>query len=318
MLEKEISQVREKISKWKKEGLKVGFVPTMGALHEGHLSLIKKSVQTCDKTVVSIFVNPAQFGPCEDLDKYPKTLMEDLELCKKAHVDLVFAPSVEEMYPQENKISNDFFTYVIPPYFYVDKLCGKTRTGHFDGVCTVVTKLFNIIQPDFAFFGQKDFQQLVIIKKMVQDLNIPTKIVSCPIIRDESGLALSSRNKYLSQEGKKQALVLNKILNNIRACYNKGIKDINALKETAFEFLNEHHELEYLEFVDKETLEEKPTADDNTVVLIAAKVDKMRGVNDSQSNVNIQNNSVRGVNDSQSNVNIQNNSVRLIDNCFIN
>ncbi len=276
MLEKEISQIRQKISKWKKEGLKVGFVPTMGALHEGHLSLIKKSTETCDKTVVSIFVNPAQFGPSEDLDKYPKTLMEDLELCKKAHVDLVFAPSVEEMYPQENKISNDFFTYVVPPYFYVDKLCGKTRTGHFDGVCTIVTKLFNIIQPDFAFFGQKDFQQLAIIKKTVEDLNIPIKIVSCPIIRDEKGLALSSRNKYLSEENKNQALALSKILNNIRACYNKGIKDVKALSETAFEFLSEHHELEYLEFVDKETLEEKETADENTVVLIAIKVDNVR------------------------------------------
>lgn len=283
MLEKEISQIREKISKWKKEGLKVGFVPTMGALHEGHLSLIKKSIQTCDKTVVSIFVNPAQFAPCEDLDKYPRDLMQDLELCKKANADLVFAPSTQEMYGN-GQISNDFFTYVIPPYFYTDKLCAKSRTGHFDGVCTVVAKLFNIIQPDFAFFGQKDFQQLVIIKKMVKDLNMPVEIISCPIIRDENGLALSSRNKYLSDEQKNDALVLNKILTNIKSCYKKGIREIHALKETAFTFLNKNHELEYLEFVDKETLEEKESADDNTVVLIAAKI----------------------------------NEVRLIDNCFIN
>lgn len=275
MLEKEIFQIRQKVSKWKKKGLKVGFIPTMGALHDGHLSLIKKSVETCNKTVVSIFVNPAQFGPEEDLEKYPRALMQDLELCKNAHVDLVFAPDSKELYGEE-QISNNFFTYVVPPYFYIDKLCGKTRIGHFDGVCTVVAKMFNIIQPDFAFFGQKDFQQLVIIKKMVQDLNFPVEIVSCPIIRDKTGLALSSRNKYLSEEQTKDALVLNKILANIKSCYQKGIIDAELLRETAFSFLNECHELEYLEFVDKETFEEKKEADNNTIVLIAAKINEVR------------------------------------------
>lgn len=276
MLETKIEEIRKKVSEWKKQGLKVGLVPTMGALHEGHLSLIKKSVETCDKTVVSVFVNPIQFGPAEDLDKYPKTLDADLELCRKAGADLVFAPTPTEMYGEGNILSNDFLTYVVAPYFYTDKLCGKTRIGHFDGVCTVVMKLFNIIQPDYAFFGQKDAQQLVIIKKMVKDLNVPVEIITCPIVRDENGLALSSRNNYLSEEGKKEALVLSKILMNIKACYNKGIKDVSALSETALSFLNEHHELEYLEFVDKNTLEGKILADENTLVLIAVKVENVR------------------------------------------
>lgn len=275
MLEKEIKKVKEKILHWKKEGLKIGLVPTMGALHQGHLSLIKKSVETCDRTIVSVFVNPIQFGPSEDLDKYPRTLEADLKLCEEAGVDVVFYPNPEEMYGQGQR-SSDFFTYVVPPFFYVNKLCGKSRGGHFDGVCTVVMKLFNIVQPDFAFFGQKDAQQLVIIKKMVKDLNIPINVISCPIVRDENGLALSSRNKYLSEEGRKEALVLNKILTNIKTCYNNGIKDTKALSETAFDFLNQHHELEYLEFVDKETLEDKVIADDNTLVLTAIRVDNIR------------------------------------------
>lgn len=275
MLKSQIKELRETVNQWKQQGLKVGLVPTMGALHEGHLSLIEKSVETCDKTVVSVFVNPIQFGPSEDLDKYPRTLDADFELCKNAGVDIVFSPTSLEMYG-EGQHSNDFCTYVVPPFFYVNKLCGKSRVGHFDGVCTVVLKLFNIVQPDYAFFGQKDAQQLVIIKKMVNDLNIPVEIVACPIVRAQDGLALSSRNKYLSQEGRKEALALNKILINIKACYNKGVTDVRALSETAFAFLNEHHELEYLEFVDKDTLEDKQAVDENTLVLIACKVDNVR------------------------------------------
>lgn len=276
MLETKIIELRDKISNWKKQGFKVGLVPTMGALHEGHLSLIKKSLETCDKTVVSIFVNPIQFGPCEDLDKYPRTLDSDIKMCEDAGVDMVFAPTSKEMYGEGNILSNDFLTYVVPPFFYVDKLCGKSRLGHFDGVCTVVSKLFNIVQPNCAFFGQKDAQQLVIIKKMVKDLNIPVEIIDCPIVRDENGLALSSRNKYLSKEGKEQALALSRILENIRACYNKGVTDVRSLFETVYGFLNEHHELEYLEFVDKNSLEEKQVADEDTLVLIAVKVDNVR------------------------------------------
>lgn len=284
MLVKTIAEIKNQISEWKKSGLKVGLVPTMGALHEGHLSLIKKSVETCDKTVVSVFVNPTQFGPSEDFNSYPRTLDSDLKICKDAGAEVVFAPTAAEMYGDGKTLSNDFLTYIAPPYFYVDKLCAKTRTGHFDGVCTVVAKLFNIVQPDFAFFGQKDAQQLIIIKKMVKDLNIPVEIIPCPIIRDEKGLALSSRNNYLSEKGKIEALALSKILFNIKACYKKGVNETKALSETALQFLNENHELEYLEFVDKNDLETKKRADDETLVLIAVKVE----------------------------------NVRLIDNCFIN
>ncbi len=276
MLIHTIKEVREQVKKWKKQGLSIGLVPTMGALHEGHLSLIKKAVEKCDKVVVSVFVNPIQFCPGEDLDKYPRTLEQDTKLCDDAGVSIVFAPSPTEMYGEGQIRSNDFLTYVIPPFFYVNKLCGKSRVGHFDGVCTVVNKLFNIVQPDFAFFGQKDAQQLIIIKKMVKDLNIPVEIIPCPIVREETGLALSSRNKYLSQEDKTHALALSKILNNIKNCYKKGITDVEALKETAYSFLNEHHEPEYLEFMNEETLEEVTKADDATRVFIACKVGGVR------------------------------------------
>lgn len=276
MLVHTIKEVRNKIAEWKKEGLKIGLVPTMGALHSGHASLIKKAVETCDKVVVSVFVNPIQFCPGEDYEKYPRTLEEDTKLAEKIGAAMVFAPTPDEMYGKGQRLSNDTLAYVVPPFFYVDKLCGKSRVGHFDGVCTVVAKLFNITQPDYAFFGQKDAQQLIIIKKFVKDLNFPIEIVSCPIVREESGLALSSRNKYLSEEGKKDALVLSKILMNIKNCYDKGITDINALKETAFSFLTEKHDMEYLEFVDKENLEDKTKADNNTLVLIACRVEGVR------------------------------------------
>ncbi len=276
MLVHTIKEVRDKIAEWKKEELKIGLVPTMGALHSGHASLIKKAVETCDKVVVSVFVNPIQFCPGEDYEKYPRTLEEDTKLAEKIGAAMVFAPTPDEMYGKGQRLSNDTLAYVVPPFFYVDKLCGKSRVGHFDGVCTVVAKLFNITQPDYAFFGQKDAQQLIIIKKFVKDLNFPIEIVSCPIVREESGLALSSRNKYLSEEGKKDALVLSKILMNIKNCYDKGITDINALKETAFSFLTEKHDMEYLEFVDKETLEDKTKADNNTLVLIACRVEDVR------------------------------------------
>ena len=276
MLVHTIREVREKVREWKKQGLTIGLVPTMGALHNGHKSLIEKSVAKCDKTVVSVFVNPIQFCPGEDLDKYPRTLEADEKLCSEAGVDIVFAPSPNEMYGEGHIMSNDFLTYVIPPFFYVNKLCGKSRVGHFDGVCTVVNKLFNIVQPDFAFFGEKDRQQLIILRKMVKDLNIPVEIIPCPIIREDSGLALSSRNKYLSEMDRENALALSKILFNIKACYDKGITDVSALTETAYSYLNENHELEYLEFRDADDLEEKKVADDNTIVFIAVKVANVR------------------------------------------
>lgn len=276
MLVHKIDEVRENVKKWKSEGLKIGVVPTMGALHAGHGSLIKKAVENCDKVIVSVFVNPIQFGPSEDFDKYPRTLEADVKLAEGLGADLIFAPSADEMYGEGQRLSNDTLTYVAPPFFYVNKLCGKSRVGHFDGVCTVVMKLFNITQADYGFFGQKDAQQLIILRKMVKDLNVPIELIGCPIVREESGLALSSRNKYLDEQGKKDALALSKILTNIKACYNKGVTDISALKETAFQFLNDAHELEYLEFVDKYDLEDKTTADDNTLVLIACRVQGVR------------------------------------------
>lgn len=276
MLVHKIDEVKAKIGEWKKEGLKIGLVPTMGALHAGHASLIKKAVETCDKVVVSVFVNPIQFCPGEDYAEYPRTLEDDVKLAEGIGADLVFAPTPDEMYGKGQRLSNDTLAYIVPPFFYVDKLCGKSRVGHFDGVCTVVGKLFNITQADCAFFGQKDAQQLIIIKKFVKDLNFNVEIIPCPIVREESGLALSSRNKYLTEDGKKEALVLSKILNNIKACYDKGITDVNALKETAFSFLTDKHDMEYLEFVDKDDLEDKTTADDNTLVLIACRVEGVR------------------------------------------
>lgn len=274
MLLNTIKELREIRKDWK--DLKVGIVPTMGALHEGHLSLIQQAKKSCDKVVVSVFVNPIQFGPSEDFDKYPRTLENDVKLCEKEGVDVVFAPTPKEMYGEGIRLSNDTLTYVCPPFFYVNKLCGKTRTGHFDGVCTVVLKLFNIVQPDYAFFGQKDAQQVIIVKKMVKDLNVPVEIIQCPIVREPSGLALSSRNKYLSENGKKEALVLSKILNNIKSCYSKGIKDVSALKETAYSFLNDKHDMEYLEILDKNTLEEQGEANNDSIALIACRVENVR------------------------------------------
>ena len=275
MLLNTIKEVREEVKKWRIEGLKVGLVPTMGALHEGHLSLIKKAKAECDKVVVSVFVNPIQFGPSEDFDIYPRTLEADTKLCDGEGVNIVFAPTPKEMYG-DCRLSNDCLTYVCPPYFFVDKLCGKSRVGHFDGVCTVVMKLFNIVQPDCAFFGQKDAQQVIIIKKMVDDLNIPIEIIQCPIVREESGLALSSRNKYLSDTGKKDALVLSQILNNIKSCYKRGITNIEALKETAYSYLTDKHDLEYLEILNKNTLEEDENANKDSIALIACRVDGVR------------------------------------------
>ena len=276
MLVHKISEVKDAVNKWRGEGLKIGLVPTMGALHAGHASLIKKAVETCDKVIVSVFVNPIQFCPGEDYNEYPRTLDKDVELAESIGADLIFAPTPDVMYGAGQRLSNDTLAYVVPPFFYVNKLCGKSRVGHFDGVCTVVAKLFNITGADYAFFGQKDAQQLVIIKKFVKDLNFPIEIVSCPIVREESGLALSSRNKYLTEDGKKDALVLSKILFNIKACYEKGITDVSALKETAFSYLTDKHDMEYLEFVDKNDLEDKTTADNDTLVLIACRVEGVR------------------------------------------
>lgn len=198
-----VKEVREQVKEWKKQGLSVGFVPTMGYLHEGHKSLMDAARKGNDKVVVSIFVNPMQFGPTEDLATYPRDLDHDAALCESAGVDLIFHPEAEEMYEK------DFCSFVDMTGL-TEGLCGKTRPIHFRGVCTVVNKLFNIVTPDHAYFGQKDGQQLAVIKRMVRDLNMDIEIVGCPIVREEDGLAKSSRNTYLSSEERKAALILSK------------------------------------------------------------------------------------------------------------
>ena len=198
-----VKEVREQVKEWKKQGLSVGFVPTMGYLHEGHKSLMDAARKGNDKVVVSIFVNPMQFGPTEDLATYPRDLDHDAALCESAGVDLIFHPEAEEMYEK------DFCSFVDMTGL-TEGLFGKTRPIHFRGVCTVVNKLFNIVTPDHAYFGQKDGQQLAVIKRMVRDLNMDIEIVGCPIVREEDGLAKSSRNTYLSHEERKAALILSK------------------------------------------------------------------------------------------------------------
>lgn len=198
-----VKEVREQVKEWKKQGLSVGFVPTMGYLHEGHKSLMEAARKGNDKVVVSIFVNPMQFGPTEDLATYPRDLEHDAALCEDAGVDLIFHPEPEEMYEK------DFCSFVDMTGL-TEGLCGKTRPIHFRGVCTVVNKFFNIVTPDRAYFGQKDGQQLAVIKRMVRDLNMDIEIIGCPIVREEDGLAKSSRNTYLSPEERKAALILSK------------------------------------------------------------------------------------------------------------
>ena len=198
-----VKEVREQVKEWKKQGLSVGFVPTMGYLHEGHKSLMDAARKGNDKVVVSIFVNPMQFGPTEDPATYPRDLDHDAALCESAGVELIFHPEAEEMYEK------DFCSFVDMTGL-TEGLCGKTRPIHFRGVCTVVNKLFNIVTPDHAYFGQKDGQQLAVIKRMVRDLNMDIEIVGCPIVREEDGLAKSSRNTYLSPEERKAALILSK------------------------------------------------------------------------------------------------------------
>ena len=269
-----ITELREIIKQYKKEGKTIGLVPTMGCLHKGHASLIKKSSQTCDITVVSVFVNPVQFGPNEDYDKYPRTLESDRQLAAENGACLIFAPSAAQMYPGMLKFSD--ITMVAPPFKLVDMMCGKSRTGHFDGVCTVVTKLFNIVQPDYAFFGMKDIQQLYIIKKMTADLNIPVEIVPCPLVREESGLALSSRNTYLSDADKKSALSISQSLFAIQNAVKNGIIDTKKLFDTAMAVMDRNVEPEYIEFVDRETFEPVEQIDRPAIAAIAARVNSVR------------------------------------------
>lgn len=230
---------------------KIGFVPTMGALHLGHQSLIKKAIAETDFIIVSIFINPLQFGKNEDFSEYPRQLEQDQKICQELGVNLLFTPSAEEM----NTLNSDT-TLVIPPPSMTSVLCGKYRDGHFQGVATIVTKLFNLIRPQIAYFGQKDAQQVAIIKRIVKDLQIPVKIESCPIIREKSGLALSSRNQYLSPSQKQEALVLFRSLNLAREKFLEGEKNTNNLINLVQQqFVNTSLQLQYAEIVDPETLQ---------------------------------------------------------------
>ena len=259
-----IKELKEEIKNLKGT---IGLVPTMGALHNGHLSLIKKAVSGNDNVVVSVFVNPIQFGANEDLDKYPRSLENDAKLCDEQGVKIVFAPKISEMYSDEK----NNLTLICPPYEVVDKLCGKSRPGHFDGVCSVVAKLFNLTKANRAYFGQKDAQQLFIVQKMVRDLNFDIEIVPCPIVRESDNLALSSRNQYLTQNDRKFALNISKALFNIKKLFLQGIKDIKALVDVSLKIM-EGLDVEYIEFVDKNTFNFQTEADRNTIVLIAARV----------------------------------------------
>ena len=218
-----IAEVRAQVREWKQQGLTVGLVPTMGYLHEGHASLVKTSVQQCDRTVASVFLNPTQFGPGEDLETYPRDFEHDCALLTGCGCDMVFHPEVSEMYP------DGFATFVEVQSEMPRQLCGKTRPIHFRGVCTVVSKLFNIVTPDKAFFGQKDAQQLAIIRRMVLDLSMGIEIVGCPIIREADGLAKSSRNTYLSAEERKAALVLSRAVKLGQELVRNGEKNADAI-----------------------------------------------------------------------------------------
>jgi len=267
-----ISDMRDFVSEAKKKGSTIGLVPTMGYLHEGHLSLIRRAAADNSIVVTSIFVNPIQFGPSEDFDSYPRDMKRDSILAEQAWCDVIFAPSAADMYP------SGFKTYVEVTDI-TEKLCGASRPGHFRGVTTVVAKLFNIIQPDKAYFGQKDAQQLVVIKRMAEDLNFPITIVPMPIVRESDGLAMSSRNKYLSPEERKAALVLSRALFSARDLVIAGERNKKTILENAKQILAAEPlaQPEYVELVDADTLADAGSEISGKVMLaIAAKIGKTR------------------------------------------
>ena len=249
----------------------LGLVPTMGALHNGHLSLMEASQESCDCTLVSIFVNPTQFGANEDFDKYPRKKEADLSICQKAKVDVVFMPEIEEIYP----LDKNFQTTFNAPSAMANTLEGKTRPNHFNGVLQVVHKLFNLTQANKAFFGKKDAQQLLIIQKMVEDLFLPIEIIPCPIIRTQEGLALSSRNAYLSEEGKKKALKISQSLNMVTKMIMLREIESTKIKQAALEILQDL-EVEYFVIVDKNLQEIPRIQKDSTLILVVAKVEGVR------------------------------------------
>lgn len=268
---KTIAEVRAQVKEWKKAGLSVGLVPTMGFLHEGHKSLIERAAKENDRVVVSDFVNPTQFGPTEDLASYPRDLGRDAKLCEEAGANILFNPEVEEMYFEDRTtfVNMDGLT---------KELCGKSRPIHFQGVCTVVSKLFNIATPDRAYFGQKDAQQLAVIKRMVRDLNFDIEIVGCPIIREEDGLAKSSRNTYLSAEERKAAVVLSQALKIGKELIEQGETSADKVKAAITEKINTEPlaKIDYVEIVDFNNIEPIETIGNSTLTAIAVYIGKTR------------------------------------------
>ncbi len=241
------AELRRALAELRKDGERVGFVPTMGYLHDGHLALVEASRAQCDVTIVSIFVNPTQFGPNEDLSTYPRDFLRDEKLCRDAGVAIVFAPGAREVYPAQ------FETFVEPGEL-ANPLCGAFRPGHFRGVATVVCKLFNMVQPDVAFFGQKDFQQCAVVRRITIDLNLPIEIVTVPTVREPDGLAMSSRNRYLSEEERRRALAISRGLSAAVDVFRSGERDVGKLIATAKRHLGTVDRLQYLELVDCDTL----------------------------------------------------------------
>ncbi len=268
---KTVSEVRDIVKKWRKAGHSIGLVPTMGYLHAGHGTLVEQSVKNNDKTVVSVFVNPAQFGPNEDLEKYPRDIKRDSELVASLGGDIIFKPEPEEMYKKSNATT-------VKVEGLSQKLCGITRPVHFAGVCQVVSKLFNIVTPDNAYFGLKDFQQYVIINKMVEDLNFPVKINPCAIVRDKNGLALSSRNVYLTDEETKSALSLNQSLQYAKSLISSGEKKAFFIIDEITKIINNvpYSKIDYVKIVDIDTLDDIDIVEKKYAVLLAVYIGKTR------------------------------------------
>ena len=265
---KTIKEVRAEVSGWKRQGLSVGLVPTMGFLHEGHRSLIERAVAENDRVVVSDFVNPTQFGEGEDLEAYPRDIDRDAALCSDAGAALIFNPEVSEMY------ADGACTMVDMQGEMTTGLCGRTRSIHFRGVCTVVSKLFNIVTPDRAYFGQKDAQQLSVIKRMVKDLNFGVEIVGCPIVREPDGLAKSSRNTYLNEEERKAALVLSKAVKKGQEMISDGEKDLDKVTAEMKALISAEPlaRIDYVEAVDAENIKPVSSTEDCDQILVAMAV----------------------------------------------
>lgn len=269
---KEINALKSNLSVKRKDGENIGFVPTMGFFHEGHLSLMRQAVKETDCVVVSIFVNPTQFGPNEDFEAYPRDLERDLKLCEEVGVDYVFTPDVNEMYP------TGYSTYVECEGGITNTLCGASRPGHFKGVTSVVNKLFNIVEPNLAYFGQKDAQQVAVLEKMVRDLNMNLKIIPCPIMREEDGLAMSSRNVYLSADERKDALVLSKSLKIASDLIREGEKDAKKIIESmkAHIMTASSAVVDYVQIVDNKDLSDIDTVSGDVLFAVAVKIGKTR------------------------------------------